>query len=120
LDALEQAFRGLVDNLIEHRQRREALVDSARTFKFMSYAEIANTNNSVLRALDIVEDPVSFALKRGIKFLGQVIYDIYGMDALSDMAERVCEASPGGFGARMSPVASALDGVGEGSDRWWS
>jgi hypothetical protein len=78
LDALEQAFRGLVDNLIEHRQRREALVDSARTFKFMSYAEIANTNNSVLRALDIVEDPVSFALKRGIKSLGQVIYDIYG------------------------------------------
>jgi hypothetical protein len=69
-------------------------------------------------SLDIVEDPESYALKKAIKSLGQVIYDLYGMNALETTGAGA--ASPGGFNARMSPVASALDGVGSGKDRWWS
>ena len=49
-----------------------------------------------------------------------MIYDLYGMNALEATAERVCDALPGGFSARMSPVDNALNGVGNGSDRWWS
>ena len=70
-------------------------------------------------SLDIVEDPESYALKKAIKSLGQVIYDLYGMNALETTAERGCSLA-GRFNARMSPVASALDGVGSGKDRWWS
>jgi hypothetical protein len=40
-------------------------------------------------SLDIVEDPESYALKKAIKSLGQVIYDLYGMNALETTAERV-------------------------------
>jgi hypothetical protein len=71
LNLLEQAFRGLVDSLVEHRQRHDALADGACSFRIMSCAEFANTSSSVLRALDIVDDPEATRLSAESNPLGR-------------------------------------------------
>jgi hypothetical protein len=114
---LEGAFRHLVDALLEHRAWWDAR-PREKAFRLIPFVPIAEISSAASRGRDIVADPVSYALKRGIKMLGQIVYDLYGMRVLSDMAERVCDGPR--FGERMSPVDSALNGVGKDKDRWWS
>ena len=115
LDELEGAFRTLVDTLVTHRAALEP--SQPRGWQMFN---LMTTPDIVLKARDIVGDPVSYALKRGIKTLGQTIYDLHGMDVLGEVAERVCAKGVGDFQCRMSPVDSALNGVGRGNNRWWS
>jgi hypothetical protein len=107
--ALEQALRTLVDNLMEHR--RTWVSPNARRGA-VSFGTLGRTPETVVRAIDLVDDPVSYSLKRGIRLLGKAVVELYGEAALDAMAERVCGRGRGGFGARMSPVESALEGIG--------
>jgi hypothetical protein len=116
---LTEAFRRLVDALISHRKKRAREHEFLRVEAIHASVLLA-TDQAILRARDIVADPVDRALKKGIKELAQVVYDQFGMDRLLQMAEHVCAKGRGGYGARMSPVDSALNGVGRGDDRWWS
>ncbi len=64
-------------------------------------------------AREIIADPISYSLKRGIRGLGKVTISLYGSEALREIVERVCVAGPGGPSVRMPHVDDALSGVGE-------
>src|SRR5262245_35845154 len=108
---LETAFAKIVDAIIEHRAHLK--YDRSSPWKLVPFTPTYSQHTDLFGA-----DPVSASLKMGLNKLGQIIFDLYGMNKLGEIAERVCQTGPGSFSARMSPVDSALNGVGRGNIKW--
>jgi len=104
LTELEATLFRLVDALLEH----------GRNYPREDEAWVVYTPSVVVAlAREIIADPISYSLKRGIRGLGKVTISLYGRGALREIVERVCVAGPGGPSVRMPHVDDALSGVGE-------
>jgi hypothetical protein len=104
LTELEATLFRLVDALLEH----------GRNYPREDEGWVVYTPSVVVAsAQEIIADPISYSLKRGIRGLGKVTVSLYGSEALREIAERVCVAGAGGPSVRMPHVNDALSGVGE-------
>ena len=86
------------------------------SFRSYSATELLSTDQSVLREISWVEDPVYRALKRGATELGEIIHGRIGNAGMVEMAEGVCDRDEANWHARMSFVDSAFNGIGS----WYS
>jgi hypothetical protein len=107
---MQAALATLVNTLVAHRAAHPKRSQAGWTL----YS--GTGDRLVVQARDILDDPISFALKGGIRRLGQAAYDLHGMGALRDIVDRVA----GDDARRGVPVDDALHGVGSGNDRWGS
>jgi hypothetical protein len=61
-----------------------------------------------VRAREIAEDPIDYALRHGVRMVGKSIRDLYGPGAMQSLARGICESSPPDIAA---PLNHALDGI---------
>ncbi|MHC2086461.1 hypothetical protein [Methylobacterium sp. CM6244] len=69
----------------------------------------------------LASDPIGAACRQAVRRLGQRLYDMRGStEAMREVIDRAADHDPAHAGQRASIMDSAWNGIGEGSDRWWS
>jgi hypothetical protein len=102
LGQLEASLHALLGALRKHRQTRPKPPPGVWT-------RVNLVDPLALRAQEIAEDPIDYALRHGVRMVGKSIRDLYGTGAMQSLARSICESSPPDIAA---PLNHALDGVG--------
>jgi hypothetical protein len=102
LGQLEASLHALLAALLKHRQARPTPPTGVWT-------RVKIADPLELRAREIAEDPIDYALRQGVRMVGKSIRDLYGTGAMQSLAKSICESSPPDIAA---PLNHALDGVG--------
>jgi len=98
-----------------HREHGEGPLRLISSSAFLAGGPKAWTARSIAR------DPVDWALRQGIRAVGQCLFDRLGdIDALRTVAEGVADRDPDRWYRRISIIDSAFNTVGEGNRRWVS
>src|SRR5262245_1711221 len=116
-EELVEALNEMVTELVGYRKRQKPRKGLLEMF---SAAEMVATERTVMQARDWARSPVDKALKRGIKEVGQLLFDQLGFDGLREVVNDVAERDQRWCGMRISIMDSALNGVGKGQMRWVS
>lgn len=115
---IEQALEDLVCAIMEHRARR--FEQSASTkLEIISAAVLLETPSEMLRARDLVRDPVDDCLRDGARKLGKLLFQTgMGTEGMKQVLERIAAHHPKIEGRILSFLDHAFDGVGDAGDRW--
>jgi hypothetical protein len=62
-----------------------------------------------------VDDPLGYAIRRGIRAAAKATINYHGAPALRGIVERVCGEGPN---ERMIPMCAALGGIGSATEIW--
>jgi hypothetical protein len=121
---LVDALAELVEELVYYRERRQqqraTSGRSAASIAGISAADLLATPSEIVEARSWAACPVDRALKKGMRKVGQLIFDRVGsIDALGDIVDRISARDPDYYeDERLSILNSALDGVGNDNARW--
>lgn len=118
LAEIERALDKVVTALVAYRLTPtppagpEEASDGRAVWPVIWAGQLLATDRAVLKALDLVEGPVTQGLKHSIRELGKLVHQIVGDDGMLEVAERVCDLDRDNWGRRMSPIDSAWSGIG--------
>ena len=114
----ERAVDELLRALREHGAKRPAS-DQIVATPFVVPDHIPTRSEIELAA--VLSDPVGASLRQGVRRLGGHLFAVLGTtDAMREVLERVADLDTSHYGMRASVMDHVWDGIGAGSDRWWS
>jgi hypothetical protein len=68
----------------------------------------------------LLTDPIGIALRYAIAPLGQRLYDLGGLNLMSEVCHRLGDLDPSNGGRRLSILHHWWNGVGCDRARWWA
>ncbi len=119
LATCDRAITELLDAILAHDAARAAAQPQGGPFKIKTFDSSKGLDRLEFEAL--TGDPVRYALREGLRRVGAEVYRLGGStEAMRECLERLCEKDREHGGRRGSILDAAWNGIGEGSDRWWS
>lgn len=118
-EELEIAIDEVVSALVAYRREPPEQAQRARdrrpkreTFPVITADQLMDTPSEILRARDLATSPVEMGLKKALRDLGKLLYNIVGDDGLHEAADRICGLDERNVARRASPIDSAWNGIG--------
>jgi hypothetical protein len=111
---IEDALDTLLTAIIKHERKRTSN-PAPITLRWLDFS------TEWLPGEMFLMDPIGRSLREGVKQLGKTLFALTGStDAMRESCERVCDRDSAHWGRRADIIDKRWDGIGEGSDRWWS
>jgi hypothetical protein len=114
---IENALDALLSVAVEEDLRPRPPGGPLRVISFEELAEQPVLSHEQSAVAEIVETPVSGAVRYAIRLLGERIHELTGStDAMRDIAERVAGRNQSRWGHRIDILDKRWDGIGG----WWA
>ena len=125
IEELADALDELVTELEAYRRRkwekRKDEPDDDDPLRVTKFSELFKVPRDVLHQRSVVENPIEWALKRGIKEVGKMMFAVLGKTTpMVRIAEEVADRDTKNYGRRIRIIDSTFNGIGSGNDLWVS
>lgn len=117
--ALDRTLTALLCHRAEQVELRASVPVETKPFAFTRLDQIPTRADSDRQAL--IRDPVEHALCRAVSDLGRALYEVaQSTDVMRAACERVSAMDSAREGQRLAVIDAWWNGIGNGSDKWWS
>lgn len=123
LAAMEDALHALITAIGDHDAARFEARRSGpqEPLECIMLDDLTLESVEIDRLRGIASNPVRCALRGAVKDIGRDLFRAAGnTDAMLEVLHRVANRDPVNAGRRGAIIDSAWNGLGEGTDRWWS
>jgi hypothetical protein len=118
-DALDELLTAAIEADRKPRPTAERVYKVYSITELMDFMEKSKAERDTY---DLIKNPVAWVCRRGVRVLGERLYEIGGMDLMTRVLDDVAERDPAHSGYRMGVMDARWDCIGRtgGNPGWCS